>query len=98
LKFPSKASHKKIVTEITNGFIDDLNFENFDEHGCTVRGELTRSGNLEPLDDLNLDLESLMKEHVTRKERTSDKDPLACLSGPVLITNVQEYVPPVSLL
>lgn len=86
-KFPPKLPSQKLLTEIINGFVADLDFDTFDEAGCAVCGELVLKTQMELLDTSEIDLTPLMRPEVTKKERHSECDPYDTLEGPVLAPN-----------
>src|SRR6266700_3149648 len=70
--------------KILSNFCNDTSFKNFEESGCAVCGKLTLLTDLQNLSELELNLDVLIQQGVTQRERKSSSDHLNDIDGPIL--------------
>ena len=83
--FPPPPS-KQLQETIALNWSKDMSSDEFMEDGCTVCGQLVRLSQLSGLYDSGCDLDILDREGmgVTHLERSSPRDPIQEIKGPVL--------------
>ncbi|KAJ6628108.1 hypothetical protein B0H10DRAFT_1778551, partial [Mycena sp. CBHHK59/15] len=82
--FPPEPASNQLLHKVATGYCGELKPAAFEEAGCAVCGCLTIRTELTSLKDSLCSLDLLEKEDVTRKEWTSESDPIEELTGPVL--------------
>jgi hypothetical protein len=84
-KFPPSPPSTKLQHTIISDWCKDMSPNSFMESGCAVCGELTALSQLQTLSSIeDIDLDLLIQESVTRKERHSSSDPIEDLDEQVL--------------
>jgi len=82
--FPPLPPDNELITNVINGYCDDITPESIKEDGCAVCACVYLLSHLTNLLDAKVDLEILTMHGVTRKERSNKSDPVDELSGPVM--------------
>ena len=87
--FPPPPPSVQLKEKIIRNWCDDTSPERFAEGGCTVCGQLTPLHQLSELSKTECDLDILIRAGMgfTRLERTSNKDPVLEVKGPVMDTD-----------
>lgn len=82
--FPPAPATLNIHEAVISGFCNDTKLELLEERGCAVCGQLTNVHELQPMSTYPYGLECLINPLTTRKERTTERDPVTHIDGPVL--------------
>ena len=90
--FPPAPPSDDLLASIITDYCDDIKFENLQEKGCAVCGQLKSIKELESLQTTKADLDLLEyeNENVTRLLRTSKSDSSTYLKGPILDTKCSD--------
>ena len=85
-KFPPPPPSTELKETVVRGWCNDTSPSVFAEGGCTICGQLTPVSQLKRLVDVKCDLNVLTRDGMglTRLERSSPKDPISEVKGPIL--------------
>jgi len=87
--FPPAPLDQGLQHSIIKAWCKDMSLKHFKEVGCAVCGELTLESKSILMKDADVKLNPLIcSPELTRKERTSDSDPVEGIDGPVLEPNL----------
>jgi len=86
VEFPPKPADFKRLHGITKRFCEQIAPSNFIEAGCAVCGQLTLLSELTPLSEINIHLDILFQEGISRKERNNQSQPIEDVLGPIIDT------------
>jgi len=87
--YPPSPANKSLITEIIHGFCRDTQPEAFEEAGCGVCGQLNLLSNMKPLDKTDANLNLLVSDGFTRSPRSTDRDPVKDIDGPIIDMSCQ---------
>jgi Helitron helicase-like domain at N-terminus/PIF1-like helicase len=89
VSYPPSPADESLISEIIHGFCRDTQPEAFEEAGCGVCGQLNLLSNMKPLDKTDANLNLLVSDGFTRSTRSSDRDPVKDIDGPIIDTSCQ---------
>ena len=83
-RFPPALPSEKLQHTIISSCCEDTSPNKFMESGCLVCGKIVPLIEMYKLSEVDLDLSILVQPGVTQQERSSAKDPIADIDGPVI--------------
>lgn len=87
--YPPSPVDEALISEIIHGFCQDTQPDAFEEAGCGVCGQLNLLSDLKSLSETNANMNLLVGEGFTRCPRTTIKDPIKEVDGPMVDPSCQ---------
>ena len=82
--YPPSPADDALISEIIHDFCHDTRPDAFEEAGCGICGQLNLLSNMKSLSDTNANMNLLVGEGFTRHPRTTIKDPIKEVDGPII--------------
>ncbi|KAF5331190.1 hypothetical protein D9611_013146 [Ephemerocybe angulata] len=92
-EYPPRPTTMVDIARAMRAYCAELTPQAIEECGCCVCGQLTKRVLLIPFNEGAYDLTILEEIGCTRKERTSSRDPIADIPGPVLDATLSDICP-----